>query len=231
LTGDSSFTAIFEQDQQFTINVIANDTARGSTEGSGTYFLGETATISATACDHYYFSQWSDGITSNPRTVTVMGDATYTAVFEPVSYILTVTANDYSWGSVSGCGTYPYGSVADIAAQPFDGYIFTGWSDGDSNATRQIVIEGDLSLEARFEKKNTERIGDLTDDSQPTVAVKGHAIIVTGAEGLSISVYDALGRKMAAIKRATAREELALSAAGIYIVKIENHKPIKCIVR
>lgn len=68
----------------YTINVVANNNSYGYTTGSGTYNSGTALTISAHPYAGYKFVQWSDGNTSATRTITVTGNATYTAYFEPV---------------------------------------------------------------------------------------------------------------------------------------------------
>ena len=152
LTRDTSFTAIFEQELQFQITVNANDATMGSVEGGGMYYLGETTTITATANEHYYFAQWSDGMTSNPRVITVTGDMAYTAVFEPVMYTLTVSANDYSMGQVTGGGSYAYGTEVTIEARAFGGYRFLGWNDGVMDEHRTVTVTENASYTAMFEQ-------------------------------------------------------------------------------
>ncbi|MGM9746521.1 MAG: hypothetical protein ACI30H_06160 [Paludibacteraceae bacterium] len=49
--------------------------------GAGDYEYGATITLTAEPIRGCYFQQWDDGSTDNPRTVTVTGDATYTAMF------------------------------------------------------------------------------------------------------------------------------------------------------
>lgn len=65
-----------------TYNISVSSSGSGSVAGSGMYLLGSSATISATPNDGYRFVRWSDGNTNATRTVTVTGDATYTAYFE-----------------------------------------------------------------------------------------------------------------------------------------------------
>jgi hypothetical protein len=48
---------------------------------SGTVLSGTTLTIEATADSGYEFDQWSDGSTTNPRTITVTEDITLSASF------------------------------------------------------------------------------------------------------------------------------------------------------
>lgn len=47
---------------------------------TGTY--GETITVTATPNEGYRFVKWDDGVTTASRTITVTGNATYTAYFE-----------------------------------------------------------------------------------------------------------------------------------------------------
>lgn len=85
----------------WTINnyTITTTGTNGTITGDGTYNYNSTATLSATPSDCYRFVRWSDGNTSNPRTVTVTGDATYTAIFEKVQYTITTAPDDAAHGS------------------------------------------------------------------------------------------------------------------------------------
>ena len=107
-------------------------------------------TLTATAAAHYRFVQWSDGESANPRTVMVTGDASYTAVFEPIVYTVTVTASNYAMGQVSGGGVYREGEVATLTAEANEGYRFTQWSDGITQNPRSIVVTSDLTMTAYF---------------------------------------------------------------------------------
>lgn len=67
---------------QYTLTVNSANPSMGSVTGGGSYNSGATATLTATANNGYHFSHWQDNNTQNPRTVTVTGNATYTAYFE-----------------------------------------------------------------------------------------------------------------------------------------------------
>ena len=71
--------------QHYTLTVNCNE-SQGTVTGAGVYTNGTTATLRAMPAEGYLFSGWSDGSTENPRTVTVTGDATYTANFTKNSY-------------------------------------------------------------------------------------------------------------------------------------------------
>lgn len=72
---------------QYTVTVLANDDEFGTVEGSGSYYEGEIVRIKAIPNAGYAFSQWQDGNTQNPRSITVDGDATYAAIFVPATTI------------------------------------------------------------------------------------------------------------------------------------------------
>ena len=210
LTCDTMFTALFERDQQYQIVVTANDSTRGSVAGGGQYYLGEAVAIAATANGHYYFEQWSDGVTSNPRVVTVTGDATYTAVFEPVMYTLTVAANDYSMGQVAGSGSYAYGSTVTIEARAFGGYRFVGWDDGVQDEQRTVTVTADATYTALFEANVG--IEDVEGETYRVYVQHGH-IVVEGIETKRVQIYDLTGR------RHSTAEQLP---TGVYVVRIDN---------
>ena len=67
--------------QKFNVTVVSLDDAMGTVTGSGQYPAGSEIVITATANEGYSFQKWHDGNTDNPRTITVTGDATYTAIF------------------------------------------------------------------------------------------------------------------------------------------------------
>ncbi|MCR5445790.1 MAG: DUF6383 domain-containing protein [Bacteroidales bacterium] len=229
VTQDASYTAIFAQDPQYAITVSVNDPSRGSADGGGIFFAGDYVTLSAYPNEHYYFSSWSDGVNANPYYLTVIENASYTAMFEPINYNVNLTCNDDYMGSVCGGGSYPYGSTANIEAQPFDGFRFIEWSDGNTNASRSLLVEGNISLQASFGDAHTEGIDDVVD--RPIMTVVGSQIVVSGAAGQTITVYDVIGRKVVATEKATDRQELTVPASGVYIVKIDGYKSLKCVVR
>jgi hypothetical protein len=45
-----------------------------------------TVVITATANYGYHFTQWNDGNTQNPRTITLTQDTTFTALFDRNQY-------------------------------------------------------------------------------------------------------------------------------------------------
>ena len=66
---------------KYTISLSASPANGGTVSGAGSYDAGSTANISATAASGYTFSRWSDGNTSESRTITVNENNSLTAIF------------------------------------------------------------------------------------------------------------------------------------------------------
>ena len=61
--------------------VLVNNDTLGACAGSGTYPLGSTVQIMAIPNRGQRFLCWNDGVTTNPRTITLTGNLTFTAIF------------------------------------------------------------------------------------------------------------------------------------------------------
>ena len=73
----------------YTITVEANNADYGTVSGGGTFDTRTTTStqISATANEYYQFIRWDDegeGYADESRTITISGNATYTAIFKRV---------------------------------------------------------------------------------------------------------------------------------------------------
>lgn len=79
---------------QYTITTSVSPSNTGSVSGGGMYDSGTTVTLLATSNTGYNFSSWSDGVTANPRQVTVTSDLNLVAYFEPtMNYDVVVGSN------------------------------------------------------------------------------------------------------------------------------------------
>lgn len=145
LTQDVSLVAEFAPNQ-YTITTSAQN---GKVTGDGTYDYGTTATLTATADEHYHFTRWTDGNTDNPRKITVEGNATYTAEFAIDQHTIIVTCAPQQ-GMVTGAGVYDYGTQVTLTATANDSYEFTHWSNGVTDNPYILTATEDLTLEAQF---------------------------------------------------------------------------------
>lgn len=83
ITGNTTYTAQFTATvRKYTVSTAVSPSGSGTVTGADTYEYGKPATLTATPKTGYKFIKWSDGVTTASRTVTVTGNATYTAYFE-----------------------------------------------------------------------------------------------------------------------------------------------------
>lgn len=68
----------------YTISASVTPTGSGTVNGTGKYNSGSSIELNAIANGGYKFLKWSDGVTTNPRTITVTGNQSYTAQFEEI---------------------------------------------------------------------------------------------------------------------------------------------------
>ncbi|MBR1799130.1 MAG: fibronectin type III domain-containing protein [Bacteroidales bacterium] len=152
---DTSFTASFAR-SRFTITTTTNDNTMGVTFGDGTYNYGDSATLIARANVGFHLLGWNDGNVDTLRRVQVVANATYTATFisdsdTTVYYTIVAVPNDASMGTVTGGGVYASGTVITLNATANDGFLFTGWSNGQTTASIQITVTQNDSLTAIFD--------------------------------------------------------------------------------
>ncbi|MBO6034469.1 MAG: T9SS type A sorting domain-containing protein, partial [Paludibacteraceae bacterium] len=108
-------------------------------------YSGETPEKPADIEFTYTFSGWSPNITA------VTGAQTYTAVFTKVLNTYTVTAEvTGDGGTVSGGGTYSYGTEVTLTATPEHGYQVSKWSTGETSAEIKITVTEDVAFTVSF---------------------------------------------------------------------------------
>ena len=154
VTSDQTFTAYFGI-QQCLVTTEVTPEGAGTVTGGGTYDYGETITLTAQNNTGYVFNMWDDGEITNPRTVVVEGDTTFTAVFKPLQYEITTECDPVEGGTVSGAGTYDYNSIATLTATPNENYIFLCWSDGIASNPRNVTVTGNANYKALFHRSDT----------------------------------------------------------------------------
>ena len=78
-------TASFAKLPQYTVTLSADPTSGGTVTGGGTYYGGESVTITATPSEGMRFTSWSDSndtVSTNPTyTFTIFSNRTFTASF------------------------------------------------------------------------------------------------------------------------------------------------------
>ena len=172
VSADIDLEAVFGMGS-FTVTTIASPAEAGYVSGFGGFDEGQRATLSATAKPGFAFDCWRDAkgaqVSGLPEcTVTVTGDAAYTACFKRNSYGVSLSSNVEGVGELSGEGVYEFGQVVHIQARQTDDRRFVGWqlvgADGSKthfadDADTWFVLDEDLvealddgvlELEAQF---------------------------------------------------------------------------------
>ena len=211
------------------INLAANDVSRGHAAivpaaGNRNIACDSTAVIQATANYGYHFTQWNDGNTRNPRTITLTQDTAFTAIFDRNVYQLTLRSSNPTMGTVSGSGTYLYLDTVTISAIPNEGYRFLTWSGGNTDNPRTVTVTGNVIYTAFFESLNG--ISDV-DAADIAIFVSDGRIVAHGAEGMEMRVFDIMGRE---VMHPTHNGETPVMPAGVYLVKVGAYPARKVVV-
>ena len=232
LTQDTSFTAYFAP-SQYTLTLRSADESLGIVTGGGEYDYLDTVTITATAiAPHYHFERWSDNNTDNPRQYVITGNATLTAYFALDVHTVVVQVDDMAHGTVSGGGNYAYGSAATITAEtPFSGWVFSHWSDGATYNPYTFAVLQDTVMTAYFVREGSQNGVDGVDTMSAKIYDNNGQIVVEGAEGYPVYLYDVVGRLLATRRETAQKELLDVPASGAYLVKIGDAPARRIVVR
>lgn len=180
VTANAAYTASFAPNS-YTVEAKSDNPEMGRVEiggigEDGKCSYGASVTIEAIPNPGYRFAHWNDGSDLVSRSVTVVGDAAYTATFVPEEYIVSVNSADQTMGTVSGGGTYPYLKQITITANPQSGYKFVQWSDGNTAQKRDIEVKGAAAYTAEFAvdaNACTHAYGDWITDRPATCIAQG----------------------------------------------------------
>jgi hypothetical protein len=156
LTADRTLVAHFVPGH--TIAVSASPVAGGTVTGSGGFDPGSVRTVTATPAGGYRFVNWTEGSaqvsTTASYTFTLNANRTLVANFALILHTVAVSASPAAGGTVTGAGTFPYGSSRTVAATPAAGYRFVKWTEGSTQvsttANYTFVLTANRTLAANF---------------------------------------------------------------------------------
>ena len=175
LTQDTVFSAEFALNQ-YAITTTSSQPDRGTTQGDAMVNYLEYVTIFAEANYGYYFTQWNDGNTDNPRTVQVTENKTYTAYFAKNTYSITKNCNS-EHGYIDGISSAKYLDHVTLTAIPNLGYEFVRWSDGIKDNPRTITLTQDTVFSAEIAQSFSGKCGDQLhwsyDPSNNSISISG----------------------------------------------------------
>lgn len=174
VTQDSLFTALFDI-KQCLVTVEVSPEDAGIVTGGGNYSYGSVIQLEATANEGHEFMHWDDGVTDNPRTVTVQGDSVFVALFSTFQYEIITEAAPVEAGIVTGGGVYDHGTVATLTATSNEGYSFICWHDGIVSNPRDIIVTQDGYYKAMFSKNAPQQytVMVVSNDSSLGIVIGG----------------------------------------------------------
>ena len=65
-------------------------------------------------------------------------------------YTVSVTSNNNSYGTFTGAGDYTGGTLVTVSVSANAGCKFLGWSDGNREASREFVVNSDITFRANL---------------------------------------------------------------------------------
>ncbi len=216
----------------YEVTAVANPTAGGTITGAGTYDHGTTATLTATANDGYTFVNWTENGTEVSTSVTysftVTEAKTLVANFSLNSYEVAAVANPSAGGTITGAGTFDYGTTATLTATVSEGYTFVNWTENGevvSNSTiYSFTVTSNRDLVANFEVNTYEITATANPTNGGTVTGAGtydHGTTVTltatAAEGYHFVNWTKEGTEVST----SASYSFTVTEAGAYVAHFE----------
>ncbi len=138
----------------YTLTVNVNNAAYGSASDNNAADDNYLSlhTLTANSNYGYHFSQWNDGVTVNPRTVTLTQDTAFTASFDKNIYDVTALSANLTMGNALASETSAeYLDYVTFTATPNYGYHFTQWNDGNTNNPRTVQVTDNITFTAQFD--------------------------------------------------------------------------------
>lgn len=176
LTQDTTITAIFEEIPYYTISVTCDEEkgsitlmnpSSGWWEDDNLHLQeGSEITLRAETRDEYkyVFFRWSDGVTDNPRTLTITQDTAITAIFDVIPYHTVILLGQRLSGNTyhERYGKQDFYNESYMSFSIRDGrYIYIqedgtcgkriGWSDGENTNRRKVTITSDTTIYSVFD--------------------------------------------------------------------------------
>lgn len=136
-------------------------------------------------------------------------------------YRLSVVSSNEDYGSVKGSGRYEANQKVEISATPNEGYKFRVWSDGVPDNPRKISVTDNRLYIAVFDVQEDEVAA--VEAIIPEVLVSGETVVVKGAQGYEVNIFDVYGRAVISEMANKTVSRFVLSAPGNYVVKVGDH--------
>ncbi len=178
-SGDCAFTLLSPPGPFVTLALSSAPAVGGATHGAGAYAVSSSAAVSATANPGYAFINWTEnGVPVSSLAsdnFTLQTSRSLVANFAP-AFAIAASALPAAGGSVSGAGSYPYGSTVTLASVPSASYAFVNWTENGAPVS-VAANYGFIASASRALTANFTALGTSTPVySQPADATSGAII-------------------------------------------------------
>ncbi len=144
--------------QELSIEVVITPSGSGSVQGAGTYLYGDHVLLTATPAVGFVFDNWTENgevVSANQSiSFTAQADRNLVANFSVLQLNIVAVAEPAGNGSITGAGTYAYGTTVTLNAIANEGFDFSNWTENDTvvstEASLSFVAETDRNLVAHF---------------------------------------------------------------------------------
>ena len=170
VTQAMTYTAVYrEVAKEYTVKFVKEDGDPNDPEDiieTNKYHYGETPACSQQPTKPST-SQYTYALRWTPQIQTVMGDTTYTAVFDATTnkYTVSLKCNPSGAATFTGAGTFDYGTNVNNVALSYDSeaYEFLGWADLTGTAKTAtthtaFTLTEDVSIVADFRYKGDDKV-------------------------------------------------------------------------
>ena len=116
------------------------------TEADTDHLTGKADSEVTPAVKEYY------GFTSpSAKTVTISPNGSTVVEYLYTRNKFTLTINDSQYVEVDKSGQYFYEDTVSLTAKDREDYLFTGWTNGDTNKTINVAITGNITIAPVYE--------------------------------------------------------------------------------
>ena len=154
---DKTLVANFITNSYF-IEASTNIPNSGNITGTGLYYKGQTASLTAVPSTGYSFVNWTENgeiVTSTPVfSFTTRSNRNLIANFTQNPRIITATPSPLEAASIQGTGEFKHGSPITITFIPNTGYTFSEWTENEKTVSidslYSFIVNTDRNLIAKF---------------------------------------------------------------------------------
>lgn len=221
----NNFSNIVESDTcSLTLTAQSNDTLFGIVEGSGLYNRNILVTITAIPRFGCAFNGWSDGATYNPYTFVISNDTFLTAFFTTCDEVMPDTVVLHDTTIVTDTVTVTqFDTITNTVYDTIDNFIYDTLLLTDTVWLHDTIVIHDTVYITQ------EGINGVDVLNAKVYSSQGQ-IVVEGAEGNMVTLYDVNGRVLATKQDDFTPLCFDVPVSGTYMIKIGTYPARKVVV-